>query len=134
VRTYDYGTTVFTRSSDVLSKVDSPDYNWKAVQQGMYLVANHPNGTAYKTFHDYKVRVAAKTGTAQTGSGFSNNGVFMCYAPYDDPQVAIAVVVEHAGAGASLGPIAKDILNAYLDEQTTTTDPGIRAYDTEIIC
>jgi penicillin-binding protein 2 len=123
VRTYDYGTTVFTRSSDVLSKVDSPDYNWKAVQQGMYLVANHPNGTAYKTFHDYKVRVAAKTGTAQTGSGFSNNGVFMCYAPYDDPQVAIAVVVEHAGAGASLGPIAKDILNAYLDEQTTTQTP-----------
>lgn len=85
----------------------------------MYLVANHPNGTAYATFHDYKVKVAAKTGTAQKGSGISNNGVFMCYAPFDDPQVAIAVVVEHSGAGASLGPIAKDILDAYFSGQTT---------------
>ena len=84
----------------------------------MYLVANHPNGTAYATFHDYKVKVAAKTGTVQKGSGISNNGVFMCYAPFDDPQIAIAIVVEHSGAGASLGPIAKDILNTYFDEQT----------------
>lgn len=119
VRTYDYGTTVYTRDKEVLSTVNSPDYNWKAVQQGMYLVANHPNGTAYATFHDYKVKVAAKTGTAQKGSGISNNGVFMCYAPFDDPQVAIAVVVEHSGAGASLGPIAKDILDAYFSGQTT---------------
>jgi len=118
VRTYDYGTTVYTRDNEVLSTVDSPDYNWKAVQQGMYLVANHPNGTAYATFHDYKVKVAAKTGTVQKGSGISNNGVFMCYAPFDDPQIAIAIVVEHSGAGASLGPIAKDILNTYFDEQT----------------
>ena len=42
----------------------------------------------------------------------------MCYAPFDDPQIAIAIVVEHSGAGASLGPIAKDILNTYFDEQT----------------
>jgi penicillin-binding protein 2 len=63
--------------------------------------------------------VAAKTGTAQKGSGISNNGVFICYAPFDDPQVAVAVVVEHAGAGKSLAPIAKEILDAYFDGQTT---------------
>ena len=64
------------------------------------------------------VKVAAKTGTVQKGSGISNNGVFMCYAPFDDPQIAIAIVVEHSGAGASLGPIAKDIMDTYLGEQT----------------
>ncbi len=119
VRTYDYGTTVYTRENEVLSKVESPDYNWKAVQQGMYLVANNANGTAYATFGNYKVKVAAKTGTAQKGSGISNNGVFICYAPYDDPQIAVAVVVEHSGAGAALAPIAKDILDAYFAGQTT---------------
>ena len=47
----------------------------------MYLVANDPTGSAYSSFGHYKVKVAAKTGTAQTGAGSANNGMFICYAP-----------------------------------------------------
>jgi penicillin-binding protein 2 len=74
--------------------------------------------------------VAAKTGTAQKGSGISANGVFICYAPYDDPQVAIAVVVEHAGAGKSLAPIAKVHTDAYFRRARPPSGmpPKIRAY------
>ena len=119
VRSYDYSQTIFQREAEVLSTVESSDANWKAVQYGMYLVANDPTGSAYSSFGHYKVKVAAKTGTAQTGAGSANNGMFICYAPYDDPKIAIAVSVEHAGAGASLGSIAKDIMDAYFNGQST---------------
>ena len=119
VRSYDYSTMVYQRAAEVLSTVESSQSNWSAVQQGMYLVATDPNGSAYDTFGHYSVKVAAKTGTAQTGSDSTANGMFICYAPYDDPQVAIAVSVEHAGAGKSLAPIAKSILDAYFGSQNT---------------
>ena len=56
---------------------------------------------------------AAKTGTAQTGDVKNDNGVFVCYAPYDDPQIAVAIVIEKGGTGAALASSAVDILNAY---------------------
>jgi len=118
VRSYDYSGTVFQRQNEVLSTVESDETNWKAVQEGMYLVANDPNGSAYSTFGGYSHKVAAKTGTAQTGADITANGMFICYAPFDDPQIAIAIAVDHAGAGKSLGPIAKDILDAYFSSQS----------------
>ena len=59
------------------------------------------------------VDAAAKTGTAQTGDVKNDNGVFVCYAPYDDPQIAVAIVIEKGGTGAALASSAVDILNAY---------------------
>ena len=118
VRSYDYTEQVAEAQHEVLSVVESDAHNWQAVQQGMYLVANHPNGSAYKTFGDYYPRVAAKTGTAQIGDNKINNAIFICYAPYDDPQVAIAVVVERGTAGANIAPIARELLDAYFTVKT----------------
>ena len=118
VRSYDYTEQVAEAQHEVLSTVDSDPGNWAAVQQGMYLVANHPAGSAYKTFGDYYPRVACKTGTAQLGDNKANNAVFICYAPYDDPQVAIAVVVERGSAGANIAPIARELLDAYFTVKT----------------
>lgn len=118
VRTYDYSEQVAEAQHEVLSTVESSAHNWEAVQQGMYLVANHPNGSAYKTFGDYSPRVAAKTGTAQIGDNKINNAIFICYAPFDDPQVAIAVVVEKGTAGANIAPIARELLDAYFTVKT----------------
>ena len=58
--------------------------------------------------------VAGKTGTAQKGEGIQNDGIFMCYGPYKDPEVAIFVVVERGGAGASVQFIARQIMDAYI--------------------
>ena len=118
VRSYDYTEQVAEAQHEVLSVVESDAHNWQAVQQGMYLVANHPAGSAYKTFGEYPISVAAKTGTAQIGGNKVNNAVFICYAPYDDPQVAIAVVVERGSAGANIAPIAKELLDAYFTVKT----------------
>ena len=121
VRSYDYSTELARAGHEVLSTVDSPDYNWKAVHQGMYLVANDPKGSAYQTFGGYTPLVAAKTGTAQVGTNRVDNAIFICYAPYDDPEIAIAVVVEHGTAGASIASIARDVLDAYFTEKTLST-------------
>ena len=80
-------------------------------------------GSAYETFGDYGVKVAAKTGTAQLGDNQVNNAIFICYAPYDNPKVAVAVVVEHGSAGASIASIARDFLDAYFTVKTVDTAP-----------
>ena len=63
----------------------------------------------------------AKTGTAETGVTDANNGTFVCFAPYDDPQIAVAVVIEKGGAGAALAETAVDILNAYFSREEIGT-------------
>ena len=82
----------------------------------------------YPLVHDsadpyYGVKVAAKTGTAQLGDNQVNNAIFICYAPYDNPKVAVAVVVEHGSAGASIASIARDFLDAYFTVKTVDTAP-----------
>ena len=73
-------------------------------------------GTAYSTFKDYPIAVAAKTGTAENGiTEASAHGAFVCYAPAEDPQIAIAIYGERAGHGSYLAPIAKAMLDVYFD-------------------
>lgn len=125
VRSYDYSTNLFARENEVLSTVESEEYNYSAVQRGMYLLTHDVNGSSsalYYLFNNYSyggtsIGVAAKTGTAQLGENRVNNGIIMCYAPFDDPEIAICIVVEHARSGASLGNIAKDVLDAYFSIQ-----------------
>ena len=122
VRSFDYSAQLEDNSTPtVLSTVESADYNFAAVQQGMYLLAHDVNSSSnvvYSAFNNYSyngeyIGVAAKTGTSQLGEGITNNAVFMCYAPYDDPEIAVAIVVARGGSGAALTNIAKDVLDAY---------------------
>ena len=80
-------------------------------------------GTASSRFAKAKYAPAAKTGTAQLGDNQVNNAIFICYAPYDNPKVAVAVVVEHGSAGASIASIARDFLDAYFTVKTVDTAP-----------
>ena len=75
-------------------------------------VTTEIGGTAYSAFHNYPVQVGAKTGTAETDGG-SPNGAFVCFAPYDDPQIAVVVYGEKAGGGSRLANVAKAILDVY---------------------
>lgn len=112
-RSYDYSKSIFERKATVAEKVDVDQSYYDAVHTGLYNVANSPLGSAYAIFGDYPYKVATKTGTAQLGEAITNNGVFICYAPYDDPQIAIAVVVERGGAGSKIASIARDVLDYY---------------------
>ena len=122
----DYKQVVFENTSKVMSQTQISDTAIKAVMTGMEKVANESGGTARKIFGDYPIKVAAKTGTAQTGDNtHSDNGAFICYAPADDPQIAVVVYGERAGHGRSMGDVAKAVLDAYFGvDQSGETLPG----------
>ena len=69
-------------------------------------------GSAASVFTDYSIPIGGKTGTAQVGNG-SNNAIFIAYAPFDNPEIAVSVVLEHGVRGINAANVAKDILDAY---------------------
>lgn len=79
------------------------------VKEGMRSVTSEGTASAY--FADYPIAVGGKTGTAQTKG--ADNSVLILFAPYDDPQIAISIVVEHGQYSTSTGPVAKAILDEY---------------------
>lgn len=104
-------------SSDVLG----------VVQTGMQMVATQ--GTAADVFANYPVSIACKTGTAETSTPDENgnkptepNLSFICYAPADDPQIAIAVMMEYGNSGDYARNVAKDILDQYFGYYTWDED------------
>jgi penicillin-binding protein 2 len=109
----DYRSLISKSEPTVADQLDISPEAVTAYKEGMRLVCSHPRGTAYKVFGKYGIEVSAKTGTAQTGPGQSDNGAFVCFAPSNDPQIAIAVYGEKAGHGSSMAAVAKAILDAY---------------------
>ena len=109
----DYSGVVTRSTPVVLSKLNISDEAYEAYTTGMRMVAQ--TGTARKFFSKYPIEVAAKTGTAQhTGaSTASDHGAFVCYAPFNDPEVAVVVYVEKGGHGSTVAEIGKNVLDAY---------------------
>ena len=115
----DYRSLLKESERQVMSTLAITDDAYLAYTTGMRLVTQKTedwSGTAYSTFKNYPIAVAAKTGTAQSGSKTaSDHGAFVCYAPADDPQIAIAIYGEKAGHGSSLTSIARDMLDIYFE-------------------
>ncbi len=83
------------------------------VQKGMRATVTSPLGTAY-LLHDLEFSVAAKTGSSQVENNAQENAIFVGYAPAENPQIAILVLIEHSIEGSlNAVPIAKDVLNWY---------------------
>ena len=109
----DYRNLVYEYTAQVLSTMTISQEARYMYLEGMKRVANSPYGTAYSTFKNYPIAVAAKTGSAQHGGQGPLNGAFICFAPAENPQIAIAVFGEKIGGGSYLAPVAKAILDAY---------------------
>lgn len=121
-RVVKYDGSIVTETKPEYEIIPVKKENMKAVQQGMIAVANATDGTAADKFKDLKdITVAGKTGTAETGqeANHSSNALFICYAPAEKPQIAVAVVVERGVFGSYTAPIAKDILKYYFDSNGT---------------
>lgn len=112
IKSYDNTEILAVGDSTPTNVVEMKDSTLQAVKEGM-LGYTQPGGQVYSYFRDCVVTAGAKTGTAQLGGGTTNNGVFVCFAPYDDPQIAVSIVIEHGNAGAALASTAVKILNAY---------------------
>ncbi len=109
----DYRNLVLENQPQIMSTMHISDEAFQAYSEGMRLVALE--GTAKRLFSKYPVAIAAKTGTAQHGSGGSDHGAFVCYGPYENPEIAVAVYGEKAGHGTTMAQIAKAVLDVYFD-------------------
>lgn len=108
----DYQSLLYEMKPEIVSRLNATNEAWEVVEEGMRMAVTEPNGTANKVFGDYPVAVCAKTGTAQHGAdGCSDHASFVCYAPADDPQIAIAIYVEKGAQGGALGEIARSLFD-----------------------
>lgn len=125
VTSSDYRTLVYSNSPEVVSKMNISDTTYNTYVDGMRRVVTMIGGTATTCFGGpkdedntqwpSKITVCAKTGTAQHSSGGSDHGVFVCFAPMEDPQVAIAIFGEKTAHGSSMAPVAEPILKSYFE-------------------
>ena len=111
-------------------KIEIPQEVFDAVKEGLYQVANAPGGTAIVSGHSKKVAISGKTGTAQVRSFTDimkkkceampikdrHHGWFVGYAPRENPEIAVAVIAEHACHGTAAAPIARAVIEAYFDK------------------
>ncbi|MDY3014275.1 MAG: penicillin-binding transpeptidase domain-containing protein [Evtepia sp.] len=98
----------------VLGETDLSPENVAAVKEGMLAVTQE--GSLAKAFQNLPVQVGAKTGSVQVAGEETSNAVLVCFAPYEDPEIALAIAVEQGGSGAELGQAAAEVLGAWLQE------------------
>ncbi|MBR5520128.1 MAG: penicillin-binding protein [Clostridia bacterium] len=106
----DYSSVVTANQSVIAGRVEMSDLTYRTVMEGMSEVTE--NGTAAGAFKNYDIHVGGKTGSAQVATGTANS-VFAAFAPFEDPKIAVVVVVEHGGSGNRIAPIARNIFDAY---------------------
>lgn len=112
VKSYDNEQLVYVYDEEADHIVEMSEETKEAVTKGMH---NLTTGSLWGVFEDCVVSAGAKTGSAQVGTDIAN-GVFVCYAPYEDPEIAVAIVIEKGGAGAALASTAVEIVNAYFSD------------------
>ena len=110
VVSYDLSKTYKNYKPEIVNKVSIKDSTLDAVKQGMLSVT--VDGTGSTVFADYSIKIGGKTGTSQTNKG-ADHSTYIVFAPYDNPQVAISVILEHGDSGYSAGSIVKSLLDAY---------------------
>ena len=115
VKSSDFSQVLYTKEPELLSTIEIQDENQEAVKAGMLALTTQ--GSVSRHFVGLPFQVGAKTGSAQVDGQVEANAVFVCFAPYDDPEVAMALVVQRGGSGSELGAMAADILSYYFSSQ-----------------
>ena len=104
------GNTIEDYSASVYNNIDIADNSWNTIQEGMHQMAE--NTAAFK---DLNLTIAGKTGTAQQSKSHPNHALFMGYAPYESPQIAIAIRIANGYTSANAASMAADIFSYYFD-------------------
>ena len=115
VKSYDNSRVIDVYDKGPLNDLNISDSTMAAVTKGMHDLTYDSLRSA---FSRCVVEAGAKTGSAQVGTDIAN-GTFVAYAPYDDPEIAIAIVVEKGGSGSLLANAAVDIINAWFTRDGT---------------
>lgn len=118
VKSSDFSQVLQSYEPQVLDTIEIEDQNLKAVKAGMLALTTN-NSSVRQYFQSLPFQAGAKTGSAQVTGQNESNAVFVCFAPYDDPEIAVAIAVEHGGSGSELASMAADVLRYYFSSQET---------------
>lgn len=113
------GNTIKDYQAEVRNTITLPDSTWKSIHSGMRKVVQNK---AY--FSDLPISVAGKTGTAQESASRANHAIFVGYAPYENPEIAIATRVAFGYSSDYAAQISRDVIKYYFhveDEETMVT-------------
>ncbi len=110
VVSYDISEVYEVIEPEVVNKVSISEKTITAVKEGMLSVTE--DGTGRAALGDYPIKVGGKTGTSQVNNA-ADHSIFIAFAPFDNPQIAISVVLENGSSGYSAGSIVRDMLDAY---------------------
>lgn len=114
VRSYD-GTLIYEYAPEVLSKISLSSEAVKTVESGMrQMVEGSASVSSYMS--KIPVKVGGKTGTAQLGGNLTDNGLFVCAAPYSNPEIIVTSVIEKAGGGTYASKAAAAVLETYYND------------------
>ena len=120
VKSCDNSQLLYVYDEEPENVVEISESTLSAVKTGMHDLAH---GTLAYQFDNCVVDAGCKTGSAQVGTDIAN-GVFVAFAPYDDPEIAVAIVIEKGGSGAALAGTAVQVINAYFATDNTVAISG----------
>lgn len=100
--------------------------NIDVVLEGMRSVALERGGTAYAVFKDFDIEIGGKTGSAETATD-DVNAWFAAFAPYDDPEIAVIVMIENGGHGSYSAQVVKDIIAEYFGMNSNGVEEDMTA-------
>ncbi len=110
VKNFKDNSVYYQMPANILSHTDMSDSTYKTVKNAMRKVIE--DGTAATTFNNFEIEVGGKTGSAQVSRG-SANAIFIGFAPYEQPEIVVTVVLEHGSKGSNAAGAAKDVIAAY---------------------
>ncbi|MBQ2315737.1 MAG: hypothetical protein II372_00360 [Clostridia bacterium] len=110
VTSYDLKKIYKESKPEVVNKVKISDTNIAAIKEGMLSVT--VDGTGSTALGDYPIKLGGKTGTSQINTG-ADHSTFIVFAPYEKPEIAVSIVLEHANSSFSAGTLARSLLDAY---------------------
>ena len=121
VKAYDNSRLLYMYDDEPMNTVEISDSTLSAVTRGMHELT--VSGSVAYAFENCVVSAGAKTGSAQVGTDIAN-GVFVAYAPYENPEIAVAIVIEKGGSGAALANTAVEIINSWFSRAQDGTAIG----------
>jgi len=115
--------TIFYNVPSLENVVELRDSTWNVIHNGMRSVIT--TGTVKSTFKNFSVQLAGKTGTAQENVLKPNHAVFIGYAPYDEPEIAVSVLIPNGYTSSYAAEIAKEAFSIYYELENLLADEAI---------
>ncbi|MDK2808040.1 MAG: penicillin-binding protein 2 [Clostridiales bacterium] len=116
------GTVLLDNKASVFNQIEIQASTWSLVQEGMYKVVNGPRSSILSLFKNLGVTVAGKTGTAQESKSHPNHALFVSFAPYDNPEIAVVVVIPNGYTSGNAAEVARNVYKSYFKASSNNAD------------